>query len=391
MSHPLISRSPDLTKLLEEGYEIEVILPHLLVRSVPYVTPGQEVRRGVLVVPLNLNIDVTLPPNTHVVMFAGDFPCDQDAKPLEKLRHGENRTQITPDLVTQYSFSNKPPEGYRDYHHLVTIYVANISGSAAVLDPNATARTWQVIESHDPESVFLYPDTASSRAGITNVSRKLELGRVVIAGLGGTGAYVLDLVAKTPVKKIDLFDGDRFGQHNAFRAPGAASIADLKTRPFKVDYYNEIYSRMRRGIIPHRYHLTPSNVSELEGADFVFICMDAGKAKKALVDKLEQTGTPFVDVGMGLEPCDDSLLGTLRTTTSTNERRAHVHDKQRISFEGDGNDLYRNIQIADLNALNAALAVVKWKKLFGFYVDHVREQFSAYTINCNAIVNEDKL
>jgi hypothetical protein len=390
MSHPLISRSPDLTKLLEEGYEIEVVLPHLLVRSVPYVNAARQVRRGVLVVPLNLNVDVTIAPNTHVVMFAGDFPCDQDGKFLEKLRHAENRTQITADLVTQFSFSNKPPEGYKDYHHLVTIYVTNISGPAAVLDPNATARTWQVIESHDPESVFLYPDTASSRAGITNVSRKLELRRVVIAGLGGSGAYVLDLVAKTPVKEIALFDGDRFGQHNAFRAPGAASIADLKARPFKVDYYTEIYSRMRRGILPHRYHLTSSNVSELEGADFVFICMDDGKAKKALVDKLEQIGTPFVDVGMGLELCDDSLLGTLRTTTSTKEKRDHVHDKQRISFEGDGNDLYRNIQIADLNALNAALAVVKWKKLFGFYVDHVRENFSAYTINCNAIVNEDK-
>lgn len=28
-----------------------------------------------------------------------------------------------------------------------------------------------------------------------------------------------------------------------------------------------------------------------------------------------------------------------------------------------------NIQIADLNALNAALTVIKWKKLWGFYLD----------------------
>jgi hypothetical protein len=391
MSHPLISRSPDLTKLAEEGYEIEIILPHLLVRSVPYVDAKRQLRRGVLVVPLNLNVDVTLPPNNHVVTFAGDFPCDEHGNPLEKLRHSENRTRITDDLSTQYNFSNKPPDGYQDYHHLVSIYVANISGPATVLDPSVTARTWQVIESHDPESVFLYPDTASSRAGITNASRKLELGRVVIAGLGGSGSYVLDLVAKTPVNEIHLFDGDRFGQHNAFRAPGAASIPDLKARMFKVDYFTQIYSRMRRGIIPHRYHLTASNVSELEGADFVFICIDDGGAKKALVEKLEQLGTAFVDVGMGVQVDEnDALLGLLRTTTSTKEKRDHVHAKHRISFDLNANDVYRNIQIADLNALNAAFAVIRWKKLYGFYADQVREHFSAYAIDCNAMVNEDQ-
>ncbi|MDA9451083.1 ThiF family adenylyltransferase [Bradyrhizobium sp. CCBAU 21360] len=391
MSHPLISRSADLTKLLEEGYEVEIVLPHLLVRSVPYVNSVGKVKRGTLVVPLNLNIDVTLPPNTHVVMFAGEFPCDQNGKPLEKLRHGENKTAITADLVTQYSFSNKPPGGYSDYHHLVTIYVANISGPAALLDRNATPRTWQVVESHDPDSVFLYPDTASSRAGITNVARKLELRRIVIAGLGGTGSYVLDLTAKTPVREIHLYDGDRFGQHNAFRAPGAASIADLKARPFKVDYFAGIYARMRRGVVPHPYHLTADNVAELDGADFVFICMDAGKAKEALIGRLEQSGIPFIDVGMGLEITDeDTLVGLVRTTASTAAKRDHVRSNHRISFEGDGNDVYNNIQVADLNALNAALAVIKWKKLFGFYADHAREHFSAYAINCNALVNEDK-
>ena len=239
--------------------------------------------------------------------------------------------------------------------------------------------------------LFLYPDTASSRAGITNIARKLELRRIVIAGLGGTGSYVLDLVAKTPVQEIHLYDGDRFGQHNAFRAPGAAAIGDLKGRSFKVDYFADIYARMRRGVIPHRYHLTADTVAELDGADFVFICMDAGSAKQALIARLEQGGVPFIDVGMGLEITDDDLLvGLVRTTTSTAEKRDHVRNNHRISFEGDGNDVYNNIQVADLNALNAALAVIKWKKLFGFYADHAREHFSVFAINCNSLINEDK-
>ena len=74
---------------------------------------------------------------------------------------------------------------------------------------------------------------------------------------------------------------------------------------------------------------------------------------------------------------DDALGGILRVTTSTVQNREHVKAKHRIPFsDGDGNDEYsRNIQIADLNTLNAALAVIKWKKLFGFYRDLDHEHF----------------
>jgi tRNA A37 threonylcarbamoyladenosine dehydratase len=80
-----------------------------------------------------------------------------------------------------------------------------------------TAKTFTVVDAEEEETVFKYIDTASSRAEINLIARKLELGKIAIVGLGGTGAYVLDLVAKTPVREIHLFDGDTFFQHNAFR------------------------------------------------------------------------------------------------------------------------------------------------------------------------------
>ncbi len=49
----------------------------------------------------------------------------------------------------------------------------------------------------------------------------------------------------------------------------------------------------------------------------------------------------------------------------------------------------RNIQIADLNALNAALAVIKWKKFCGFYRDLACERFTTYAIDGNKLINED--
>ena len=75
--------------------------------------------------------------------------------------------------------------------------------------------------------MFRYADTASVRCEIVTTSARLKLKKVAIVGLGGTGAYLLDQVAKTPVWEIHLFDGDTFRQHNAFRSPGAATMEEV--------------------------------------------------------------------------------------------------------------------------------------------------------------------
>ena len=109
------------------------------------------------------------------------------------------------------------------------------------INHTVTAKTFPVVVPEEEESVFNYIDTASSRAAIDIVTQKLKLEKIAIIGLGGTGSYVLDLVAKTPVKEIHLFDGDTFLQHNAFRSPGAPSIDELKTKPRKVTYLKNLY------------------------------------------------------------------------------------------------------------------------------------------------------
>ena len=152
-------------------------------------------------------------------------------------------------------------------------------------------------------------------------------------------------------------------------APGAPSLCELRDVPLKVEYFKEIYSRMHRCIVAHPTFLREDNLHLLDGITFAFLCMDAGEDKRAVVGRLEALGAAFVDVGMGLELVDGSLGGILRVTASTPDKRDHV--RGRVSFTGGGaDDIYSsNIQVADLNALNAMLAVVKWKKLRGFYRD----------------------
>ena len=94
---------------------------------------------------------------------------------------------------------------------------------------------------------------------------------------------------------------------------------------------------------------------------------------------------------MGVDVIDDSLIGIVRVTASTPGMRDHVHARNRIPMTGDGGEnLYeRNIQIGELNAMNACLAVIRWKKYLRFYKDFEGEHFTAYTIDGNHLLNED--
>jgi hypothetical protein len=388
MSLELINRNPDLKRLRDEGYFVQIRGGFLVMREVPYVDASGQVRTGTLISSLTMAGDQTRPPDTHVIHFDGDYPGLPDGSPLEAISHQTGTFDLGHGLTAKHSFSSKPAQGYADYYEKMTTYASILSGPASTLNPDATPRTFRTPD-EDEGSVFNYTETASARVGIARLTDRLASERIAIVGLGGTGSYVLDLVAKTPVQEIRLFDGDEFLQHNAFRSPGAASIEELRGAPLKAEYLKAIYSRMHRGITAHAVRLDEGNVHLLDGITFAFICMDAGGEKRVVVERLEALRVSFVDVGMGLELTDGSLGGILRVTASTPDKREPVH--QRVSFVGGGkDDVYSsNIQVADLNALNAVLAVVKWKKLRGFYRDIEREHHCTYTTDGNMLLNED--
>lgn len=178
MSQQLISRSADLRRLRDEGFDIEIRSGYVLTKGVPYVNASKEVKLGTLVSELTLAGDVTAPPSTRN-FFAGDHPCNADGSKLAKIEHSSARQQLDQNLAVDLSFSAKPLSGrYNDYYEKITTYVAIIGGPAQALDAGVTARTFPVIPSEEGESVFNYIDTASSRAGINVASAKLERGKL---------------------------------------------------------------------------------------------------------------------------------------------------------------------------------------------------------------------
>lgn len=377
-------RSADLDRLRDEGYDVALVNGLLVVRGIPYVGRHRTIERGDLHVPLEMAGDVTLPPTRHLVRWSGEIPQTASGGSLPGLRVSHRR-QFGQQTLRE--LCHKPHDReFKDYHELVTAYVNVMGREAVLIDPKCTARTGGGIAREDnAASPFRYIDTASSRAGVELLSRRLQGQTIAIIGLGGTGSYVLDLIAKTPVGAIHLFDDDTFDQHNAFRAPGAASADDLLIRRRKVDHFAAIYSRMHRGIVAHAERMQRGRLGVLDDMDFVFLCIDELEPKRAICRRLEKAGIPFIDTGIGVEVDADGVFGLLRVTTSTKETRKAALDSI-PGGHGGQDDAYRsNVQVADLNALSAALAVIRWKRMFGFYRNGADEYLSVFDVESGRV------
>lgn len=381
----------DFDRLANEGFVVEVRQQHLFLSEVPYVTSTREVKRGTLICSYVESAGVVLPPDTHQVWWVGDYPCFPDGQPISQIENENGPRELFPGCTVDFRFSNKPDgktafdSNYSKLLHYLTI----IESQAKALQ-DVDARMMKAPRREASQSPFVYEDTASARAAIQTASARLAVERVAIVGLGGTGSYVLDQLAKTPIGEIHLFDGDVFLQHNAFRAPGAATLDELAAKLPKVEYFARRYAHMHRGIVPHAYNLVSSNLGELGQPNFVFLCVDDGPTRKLLMSHLLASSVPFIDVGMSLQmvTTNSKLFGACRVTLCTPSRNDHI--TQFVPTEADaGDELYRqNIQVADMNALNAQLAVVKWKQLLGFYQDDFEAHNLIFTVNTPSLVRD---
>lgn len=390
MSRALIARSPDLRRLEDEGYSLRVVDDaYLLVDNVPYATSKGDVLEGSIVMELTLQGDVTAKPTTHVAYWTGEFPHRADGRKLTALLvENAAKETPTPSVPQAYMLSAKPSVGYRDYHHKVATYVELLSREARDIVPGSTAQQWKIIPNQvDADSPFEFADTASSRQNTTDLARKLQNERVAIVGAGGTGSYVLDFISKTWVREIHIFDDDPFLQHNAFRAPGSFSRGDVVGGPIKSIFHGSRYQRMHKGVIGHAARIDASNVEQLGEFDTVFLCMDGHPIKAGILQTCSSHGTLLIDVGMGVYRVNDALAGVLRTTACLPGHDQHANECIDLSGDDAPGEYERNAQMAELNALNAALAVIKWKKVRGFYNDLTRELNSEYVIDGNKVIN----
>lgn len=386
MSQELINHSEDLKRLQNEGYEIEVNNGYGILSHIPYLKQNGEIDYGTLVSSIIFEGDKAKYNSDHVIYFSGDQPCNLDGTEITAIKHAESNS-VFAGINVKHSFSNKPEGNYKDYYEKFVNYANIISFPAIAKDNSVTAKTFKKIITEE-KSVFQYVDTNSSRAGIDNCNKKISNKKIAIIGLGGTGSYILDLVSKTIVKEIHIIDGDIFCQHNAFRSPGAASKEVFPKTISKVSYFKEKYQNMHKNIIEHDVFIREENIDILKDMDFVFICIDSGPARKIITDYLVSKEIPFIDTGMGLQNKNDTINGQIRITIfdKNNYNRIPVY----LDFEEDGDDVYNtNIQIAECNALNAAIAVLEWKKYFKIYENANSKCQNVYSLEMGEMIGEN--
>jgi len=392
MSDALTNLDPYLKRLADEGFELAVNNSHLVVHSVPYVTSDGALARGILTCALSLDAASGLtatPQADHTMYFAGGTPCHRNGAPMVNIIHSSS-SQRYGDLDVDHYLSSKPEitQRYENIYDKVVAYEGLIGGAARSLDVTANARTHARGMTANDDSPFTIPDSASARYRIGVVNRKLK-GRVAIIGIGGTGSFLLDLLAKTWVTQIHLYDGDQLLNHNLFRSPGSPEPALLKAFPFKVNYYAQVYARMHTGIVPHPVKVTTDNVDELARFDFVFVCVDKGSARRAIAEGLLRLGIPFVDTGIGVGIEGESLDGCARTTfVRPGTLWADVERMLPFGDDDEEDAIYRtDIQIAAVNSLNAIMAVMRWQRWANYFRDERGEVNSVYMIEGNSIFN----
>ncbi len=391
MFQQLINHSPDLQKLRNDGYELQKNGGYLCIHHIPYLNSDKELKYGSLVTQLDTDAKSlkTVKPHNHVIYFIGEAPCHQNGSTMKALINQTANSMLLEGLTVNHTFSSRPADGYSDFYQKVTTYVELISAPARSVNPEVTACTFNIIPDEEESSVFNYYDTNSSRANIELLNNKLRGQKIAIIGIGGTGGYLLDLLSKTPVSEIHMFDGDNFLQHNSFRAPGAASVDCFgDDKKSKVNYFADIYSNMHKGIFRHSYYLTEDNLHELDAFTFVFICVDKSKVRKMVIEYLLIKEIAFIDVGLGVNVIDGAITGLIRTTLGTPQKFDHL-DKRIPGNDDDNDDYHTNVQIAELNMYNAVQAVMKWKKFLGFYHDTLHEHDSCFIIDQSKIINED--
>jgi hypothetical protein len=146
-------------------------------------------------------------------------------------------------------------------------------------------------------------------------------------------------------------------------------VEDEFGRP-KTEVYGRRYENFRTGLSVQNKFVDTGCADDLKGVSFAFVCVDKGSSRAGIFDLLIGLKIPFIDVGMGLRRKDGALDGMARVTYYPPERAQEIRDKGLAELADAPDDLYRaNIQTSELNALNACLAVLRFKQIRHFYFE----------------------
>lgn len=124
---------------------------------------------------------------------------------------------------------------------------------------------------------------------------RLSRCRVAVFGVGGVGGYVVEVLARSGVGALDLFDNDCVSVTNINR-----QIVALSTNigQLKVDIAAERVAQINPGCVVTRHPMfyLPSNADEVDLTryDYVADCIDTVAAKMELIRRCTRLNVPII-------------------------------------------------------------------------------------------------
>src|SRR5207244_831853 len=99
MSQQPIDRSPDLKRLRDEGYDLDIVEAYLVVRGIPYLAAKGDIRYGTLFCAF---AGAGTPPPDHTAYFVGAYPCHADGAQMSQIVNSVNNLKVNDALTANY-------------------------------------------------------------------------------------------------------------------------------------------------------------------------------------------------------------------------------------------------------------------------------------------------
>lgn len=85
MSASPIAPSPDVQRLIDEGYAVTIQDSYLIIDNIPYIPQANMISRGALICAYAEIDGVPQIKGDHTVWFTGSVPCQADGTSLENV------------------------------------------------------------------------------------------------------------------------------------------------------------------------------------------------------------------------------------------------------------------------------------------------------------------
>ena len=282
----------------------------LTVGPIPYRLSGGGIGHGSLICHLNRNGGDIAPPTDHTAAWIGDeVPHRRDGRPMDRLIIDQSRNTWSNGETSICVMSRRGPEPYPNYGQKMLTY-ARLIAREAVVDWRASSLG--VVAVKDVNHLVDH-ETGLNRARVGHLNALLARENIAVIGAGGTGGHIVDLVSKSNVQQIDIYDPDYVSAHTQLRWPGIVERRIVEEETNKAEYLAALYARRtNRNIRGHPFAIDTDTLTYLNEKTMVFVAIDKGPARREVLTGLAGMDLNFIDCGIDLQGNDGPLTASLR-------------------------------------------------------------------------------